>query len=213
MKKMLLALTLVAFTGACATDPYTGEERVARTAYGTGIGAAVGAGVGALVGGSKGAAWGAGIGAATGAAAGGYMDYQARELRKELTGTGVQISDNNGIISLIMPGNITFDTDVYTIKSSFKPVLDSIAKVINKYDQTNIQIVGHTDNVGSRDYNLQLSLKRATSVSTYLKLRDVAAARIGTYGAGPDMPIADNSTAAGREQNRRVEIQLINVSK
>ena len=86
------ALSLLA---ACATDPYTGESKVSKTAWGTGIGAVAGAGIGALVGGEKGALIGAGIGAAGGAATGGYMDIQARRLRQELVGTGVQVQEMN----------------------------------------------------------------------------------------------------------------------
>ena len=84
MKKIILILVVVCFMSACATDPYTGESKVAKTAWGTGIGAAAGAGIGALIGGKKGALIGAGIGGATGAATGGYMDIQASKLRQRL---------------------------------------------------------------------------------------------------------------------------------
>lgn len=210
MKKTLSSLLAVSLLGACATDPYTGESKVSKTAWGTGIGTAVGAGVGALIGGEKGALIGAGVGAAGGAAVGGYMDIQARELRQELVGTGVQVQVVEGRVNLIMPGNITFDTDKYDIKQSFKPTLDSVAKVINKYDKTLVQVVGHTDSTGSLSHNQQLSAKRAENVALYLKLRNVAPNRVSSYGAGPNQPIADNSTANGRELNRRVEITLIN---
>ena len=88
MKKILTITLLASILSACATDPYTGESKVSKTAWGTGIGTALGAGIGALAGGSKGALIGAGIGAVGGAATGGYMDLQARELRQQLTGTG-----------------------------------------------------------------------------------------------------------------------------
>ena len=136
MKKFILSLAAVSFLAACATDPYTGESKVSNTAWGTGIGAVAGAGIGALVGGEKGALVGAGIGAVGGAATGGYMDIQARKLRQELVGTGVQVKEVNGQVYLIMPGNITFDSNESIVKSSFKPVLDSIAKVLVEYDNT-----------------------------------------------------------------------------
>lgn len=211
MKKILSVLVALSFLSACATDPYTGESKVSKTAWGTGIGAAAGAGIGALIGGEKGALIGAGIGAASGAGVGGYMDLQARKLRQELEGTGVRVAKNGNNIVLIMPGNITFDTNQANIKSNFKPVLDSVAKVINEFDQTKVQITGYTDNTGTAAINNKLSAERANAVATYLRLRGVANARIYASGLGSSNPIASNATAAGREQNRRVEISLINM--
>ena len=210
MKKAILTLAALSFLSACATDPYTGESKVAKTAWGTGIGAAAGAGIGALIGGEKGALIGAGVGAASGAAVGGYMDIQARKLRQELVGTGVQVQEANGQIYLIMPGNITFDSNESIVKSSFKPVLDSIAKVLVEYNKTMVQVYGYTDNTGSAATNNALSLRRATAVYNYLRLQGVDGNRIITDGLGSANPIASNATASGREQNRRVEIALIN---
>lgn len=203
-------MVLVGFLSACATDPYTGESKVAKTAWGTGIGAAAGAGIGALIGGKKGALIGAGIGAATGAAGGGYMDYQAAQLRKELTRTGVQVKEIDGRIYLVMPGNITFDTNQAFIKQSFQPVVISISKVLKEYDKTLVQVNGYTDNTGSDAINNPLSVKRANAIADFLKIQGVAANRIIANGYGSANPIASNATAAGREQNRRVEIVLIN---
>ncbi len=211
MKKLILSLVAVSFLSACATDPYTGESKVAKTAWGTGIGAAAGAGIGALVGGKKGALIGAGVGAASGAGVGAYMDVQARKLRQELVGTGVQVAQQDGRIYLIMPGNITFDTNQATIKEGFKPVLNSVAKVIKEYNKTMVQVYGYTDNTGSAATNNALSLRRATAVSNYLRLQGVKADRLVADGLGSENPIASNATAAGREQNRRVEITLINM--
>ncbi len=210
MKKIISAVIMTAMLTACATDPYTGETKVAKTVWGTGIGTALGAGIGALAGGEKGALIGAGIGAASGAAAGGYMDYQAAKLRKELVGTGVQVKELNGQIYLIMPGNITFDTNEAYIKSSFQPVVVSIAKVLKEYDKTLVQVNGYTDNTGTNAINLPLSQRRANAVADFLKVQGVAANRIIATGYGAANPIASNATAAGREQNRRVEIVLIN---
>ena len=211
MKKILSALLITAMLGACATDPYTGEKKVSKTAWGTGIGTAVGAGIGALVGGEKGALIGAGIGALGGAGTGGYMDYQASLLRKELVGTGVQVKEVNGQVYLIMPGNITFDTNEAYIKQSFQPVIVSIAKVLKEYDKTFIQVNGYTDSTGNDAINNPLSVKRANAVANFLKIQGVAANRIVANGFGSKNPIASNATAAGREQNRRVEIVLISM--
>ena len=211
MKKILSALLLISFLSACATDPYTGEKKVAKTAWGAGIGTALGAGIGALIDGEKGALIGAGIGAAAGAGTGGYMDYQASILRKELVGTGVQVKEIDGRIYLVMPGNITFDTNEAFIKTSFQPVIVSIAKVLKEYNKTFVQVNGYTDNTGSDAINNPLSLKRANAVADFLKVQGVAASRISAQGFGSANPIASNSTVQGREQNRRVEIVLINM--
>ena len=209
-KTFICSLLAVSMLTACATDPYTGESKVSKTAWGTGIGALAGAGIGALAGGEKGALIGAGVGAAAGAGTGAYMDVQARKLRQELLNTGVQVQEANGQIYLIMPGNITFDSNDANIKPAFQPVLNSIAKVINEYSKTMVQVNGYTDSTGSAATNNSLSLMRANSISNYLRLRGVNGNRIVSNGYGSSNPIASNATAAGREQNRRVEIVLIN---
>ena len=211
MKKSLIcSLLAVSLLSACAIDPYTGEQKVAKTAWGTGIGAAAGAGIGALAGGKKGALIGAGVGALAGAGTGAYMDVQARKLREQLVGTGVQVKELDGRIYLIMPGNITFNTNEAVIKQGFTPVLDSVALVTKEYNKTMVQVYGYTDNTGTAATNNALSLRRANAVSNYLRLRGVDGNRIITDGLGSSNPIASNATAAGREQNRRVEIVLIN---
>lgn len=182
MKKFLMALIAVSFLSACATDPYTGESKVSKTAWGTGIGTAVGAGVGALVGGQKGALIGAGVGAATGAATGGYMDIQARKLRQELQGTGVQVARDGENIRLIMPNAITFNTNEAIIKASANPVLDSVAKVAKEYNKTSLQVLGYTDSTGNDTINIPLSQRRAAAVAQYLGLRGVASSRITAAG-------------------------------
>ncbi|MBO7556534.1 MAG: OmpA family protein [Alphaproteobacteria bacterium] len=209
MKKIIIAALALSMLSACATDPYTGESKVSKTAWGTGIGTALGAGVGALIGGQKGALIGAGVGALGGAATGGYMDVQARELRQKLTGTGVQLKQlDNGQILLIMPSNITFATNSDVFQTGFNSILDSVALVLKKYDKTLINVVGHTDSVGSDEYNMQLSAKRALAVSNYLALRGVAENRMVVRAMGEKSPIASNDTEAGRAQNRRVEITI-----
>lgn len=210
MKKINLSLVAVCFMSACATDPYTGESKVAKTAWGTGIGAAAGAGIGALIGGEKGALIGAGIGGATGAAAGGYMDIQASKLRQKLTGTGVQVARDGDNVRLIMPNSITFNTNESTIKTSANSVLDSVALVAKEYDKTRLQVVGYTDSTGNDKINQPLSERRAAAVANYLALRGVQGSRISSYGAGSSNPIASNATTEGKAQNRRVEITLIN---
>lgn len=210
MKKFILSLVAVCFMSGCATDPYTGESKVAKTAWGTGIGTAVGAGVGALIGGQKGALIGAGVGAATGAGVGGYMDIQAKKLGEQLRGTGVQVLRDGENIRLIMPNSITFNTNDDAMKTSANAVLDSVAIVAKEYDKTKLQIVGHTDSTGNDKINIPLSQRRAISVANYLALRGVNASRLNAYGVGASSPIASNATEEGKAQNRRVEIYLIN---
>ncbi|MBE6458283.1 MAG: OmpA family protein [Alphaproteobacteria bacterium] len=209
-KSFICSLLAVVMLSACAVDPYTGESRVSKTAWGTALGTAAGAGIGALAGGEKGALVGAGIGALAGAGGGAYMDIQARKLRTELVGTGVQVKQLDGRVYLIMPGNITFDTNEAVIKQGFQPVLNSIAKVIKEYNKTMVQVYGYTDSTGSAAINNALSLRRANAVSNFLRLKGVDGNRIITDGLGSSNPIASNATAEGREQNRRVEIALIN---
>src|SRR5690606_1909080 len=108
-----------------------------------------------------------------------------------------------------MPGNITFASSSADIRSDFYAVLNSVAKVLAEFNQTSIRITGHTDSTGGDKINLPLSERRADSVAMYLRNQKVNSARIESYGYGSRYPIASNDTPAGREQNRRVELELI----
>ena len=108
-----------------------------------------------------------------------------------------------------MPGNITFKTDSSDINASFYPVLNSVARVLNKYNNSTVLVSGHTDSTGSAEYNLTLSRDRAQSVAAYLQGQGVKASRFEVMGLGSSNPIASNETDAGRTQNRRVEIKII----
>ncbi|MBS0002321.1 MAG: OmpA family protein [Thioalkalivibrio sp.] len=212
-KPLLLAFVgLLAFLTGCTTmDPYTGEERTSRTATGAGIGALAGAIVGSVTSSrnrTERAMVGAGIGALAGGAIGNYMDQQEAEIRQQLEGTGVSVTRVGDNLVLNMPGHITFDVDRTEIKPEFDPVLDSVVLVLNKYDQTGIEIAGHTDSTGSVEYNMSLSERRAESVGRALRNRGVNPVRIGTIGFGPHQPVATNATSAGRTLNRRVELTL-----
>ena len=205
-------LTLGLFLAAgCTTNPYPGEQQASRTAIGAGAGAATGAVIGAIAGGGKGAAIGAGAGALVGGGVGAYMDHQESLLRQRLQGTGVSVTRVGDTIVLNMPGNVTFQTDSADLKPEFFEVLNSVGIVLQKYNKTAIEVSGHTDNTGSDSYNFQLSERRATTVAHYLQAQGVLATRFSTRGAGENQPIADNATAEGRAQNRRVEIRLIPV--
>ncbi len=207
-KKLSIVILAASLTSACAIDPYTGEEKVANTAWGSAIGAGVGAGIGALAGGGEGALIGAGAGAAVGAGAGYYMDRQEAKLRARLEGTGVRIQRQGDNLKLIMPGNITFATNSANISSSFYPVLDSVGIILKEFDNTSINISGFTDSTGSDNYNQLLSERRANSVASYIVQTGVNHGRIQSRGFGERYPVASNDTAMGRSQNRRVEISI-----
>ena len=208
----LALLILLTFSSACTTNPYTGESQVSKTAIGAVVGAAAGAGIGALASKhdrAKGALIGAGAGALAGGAVGGYMDYQEAKLRERLAGTGVSVTRVGDDIVLNMPGNITFETDRADLRPSFYEVLNSVSIVLVEYDKTIVEVTGHTDNTGSDDYNQALSERRAATVGSYMAGQGINPQRLITQGFGETMPIADNSTPAGREQNRRVELKLV----
>lgn len=208
---VVLTATMVA---ACMTyDPYTGDKQVSKTTKGAGVGAATGAIIGLIVGDSsrerKRRAIQLGVvGGLAGGAVGNYMDRQEAKLRAQLQGSGVSVTRNGDNIVLNMPGNITFQTDSSDINSSFYNVLNSVALVLKEFDKTVVEVAGHADSTGKADYNMQLSQRRAGSVSSYLAAQGIDQQRLITVGYGSTRPIASNDTAAGRAQNRRVEITL-----
>ncbi len=209
----LATAVALAIVGCQTTNPYTGEKEINKTTKGAAIGAAAGALVGAVVSGERKAVLiGAGIGALSGGAVGYYMDRQEAKLREQLRGTGVSVTRHEDTIILNMPGNVTFATNSSNVAADFYPVLDSVALVINEFDKTYVDVIGHTDSRGAVDYNQRLSEKRADSVSRYLGSREVVPERLMTRGVGEEAPIASNDTSAGRALNRRVEIQLTPVT-
>ena len=215
-QKLILAITVMTvFVSGCETlDAYTREEKTSSATKGALIGAAAGAVVGLISGDDaverrQHALIGAGIGALAGGSIGYYMDKQEAELRAELEGTGVSVVRNGDNITLNMPGNVTFATDSSDLSPAFFNVLNSVGKVLAEYEQTVVEVAGHTDSTGSDAYNQGLSQRRATSVSAYLSAQGVIDQRMITLGMGEARPIADNSSAAGRQANRRVEITMV----
>jgi outer membrane protein OmpA-like peptidoglycan-associated protein len=193
---------------ACTTNPYTGEQQASKAATYGGAAAVTCGLIGAINSGkhARNAALGCG---AIGAGVGAYMDVQEKQLRDELAGTGVSISREGDNIRLIMPGSITFQTDSYNLRSDFYPVLNSVGKVLVKYNDTTLRVTGHTDNTGSKSYNQTLSEKRARSVANYLNTTGVGTNRQLVQGMAFDQPVADNGSATGRAQNRRVELYIL----
>lgn len=210
-RRVLAAMLAAALAlPACTTtNPYTGEEEVNKTSKGAGIGALAGIATAILVGGNrKTLLLGAGIGALAGGGIGLYMDKQADKLRMQLQSTGVSVTRNGDSIILNMPGNVTFATNSSNISADFYKVLDSVALVLNEYEKTYVDVIGHTDSTGALQFNQTLSEARASSVARYLESQKVVSQRIITRGAGPSSPIASNDTPEGRALNRRVEIVL-----
>jgi outer membrane protein OmpA-like peptidoglycan-associated protein len=204
----------VLLAGCASIEDFSSNPDKEKTRKGAGIGAAGGAVAGLLIDGSwKGALIGAGVGALAGGAVGNYQDKQEAKLRQQMAGTGVDVVRKGDNITLDMPGGVTFATDSAQINPAFNPVLDKVSQTLKEFDQTVIQVAGHTDSTGSHAYNMQLSQRRADSVKAYLTQRGVPPQRLHTVGAGPDHPVADNSTPEGRAQNRRVEITIVPVTE
>ncbi len=202
---LILATLLIA---GCARNPATGKMEMSSTGLGATIGALGGAAVGAVADDGRGALIGAGIGALAGGAVGAYMDRQEAELRNDLAGSGVGVSRQGDNIVLTMPSNVTFDFDSTRIRGEFQGTLTDVARTLGDYEQTYVDVVGHTDSTGSTTYNQGLSERRARSVADYISARGVIPPRINIGGYGETQPIASNAYEAGRQQNRRVEIYI-----
>ncbi len=182
-----------------------------RAVKGGAIGAAAGGVVGGVIGKqagntAAGVIIGAAVGGAAGALIGRYMDKQAAEIRKDLEGAKVE-RVGEGIL-ITFDSGLLFDVDSYALRSATRENLNNLAATLNKYEDTDILVEGHTDNTGTDEYNQALSENRAKSVNSYLVKQGVAAGRFSVIGYGESSPKADNSTASGRQQNRRVEIAI-----
>jgi outer membrane protein OmpA-like peptidoglycan-associated protein len=205
----------LATAAACTTDPYTGQRTINKTAVGILGGAVGGYLLGDLVGGNhdrNAKIIGAGIGALGGGVVGNYMDRQEADLRRQTAGTGVDVIRQGDDLILRMPAGITFAYDRYDIQPQFQQTLDQVAQTLGAYNQTYIDVLGHTDSTGSDAYNQGLSERRAQAVASYLTSRGVQSARIATRGYGESAPIATNATEEGRASNRRVEVKVVPVT-
>lgn len=207
MKMHYLAGIAMAFSlMACTTDdPYK------RTKTGAAIGAATGAIIGHQIDHNSGRYVGAVVGAIAGGGVGHYMDKQQadfeEELKAEQDAHQLEIERlKDDTLKLTVDSEVSFDFDRYDIKSAFRPSLQKLAGVINKYDRTVVHVIGHTDSTGPADYNQRLSERRAESVANYLADRGVSRSRLHTEGRGEYEPRDSNATEAGRQLNRRVEI-------
>ena len=211
------AAALLSTTAACVTNPETGEREFStKGGIGGVVGAVVGYFAGDIIGGRSdrtAKAIGAGVGAVAGAAIGTYMDKQEADLKRQTAGTGVVVEREGDELLLTMPAGITFPINSAEIQPQFRATLDQVAQTMNAYPSTLIDVYGHTDPTGGDAINIPLSQRRAESVASYLSARGVNRTRIATQGFGSSQPIADNSTEAGRQQNRRVEIRIVPIQQ
>lgn len=182
-----------------------------RTQKGAAIGAGAGAVAGGLIGRSAGSTavgvlLGAAIGGAAGAFIGNYMDKQAAEIERDIAGARVERVGEG--IKITFSSGIMFDVDRAVLKDQYKGEMGELAAILNKYEDTNILLEGHTDSTGTEEYNLELSKKRSQSVANYLATQKVNPTRFTIMGYGESQPIASNDTSEGRSQNRRVEVAI-----
>ncbi|TVQ54481.1 MAG: OmpA family protein [Rhodobacteraceae bacterium] len=205
----ILSLGALAFLGACAQQP--GQGGLDRNVgIGAALGAAIGGGLGTLAGGDdrRNALIGAGIGALAGAAVGDYLNRQQAQLEQDLAGTGATIVNTGDQLLVNLPAGVTFDFDSAAVRPEFIPALNDVANTLRQFQQSYVDVVGHTDNVGSAAYNQTLSERRAQSVANVLTNRGVQPQRIITSGMGFNQPVASNDTPEGRARNRRVELRI-----
>ena len=207
IKNLLTYALLIFLIGCAADDPHQ------RAKTGAAVGAIAGAVIGHQVDHDSGRFVGAAVGAIAGGLVGNYMDEQEREFERELEEerrrNEIEIERlKDDTLKLNLNSEVSFDYDSDRIKPAFRTTLDKLGEIIRKYDRTIVHIVGHTDSTGSRTYNQDLSERRAYSVVDYLVDRGVEPARLRAEGRGEDEPRATNSTASGRQLNRRVEIYI-----
>ncbi len=202
------AMTLAACEPGLATDP--NRE---RTRQGALIGAAIGTVAGAREGSDKedrirNAAAGAVLGAALGGGVGTILDRQAGELRQDFDNSQIDVVNTGSELIVRMPQDILFDVDSTSIRSDLRSDLRVLASNLQRYPDSTVQVIGHTDNTGSAAYNQDLSERRAQAVTSILQAEGVSPSRLRAVGRGEDQPIASNLTPAGRAQNRRVDIVI-----
>lgn len=201
---------------SCAT--YTGQTNAPDDVNKTRRGALIGAGIGAVAGLLSGgdaverrqrALVGAGVGGLAGGAVGAYQDRQEAELRRETAGTGINVTRDGDVIKLNLPDGVTFDSNKSDLKPQFLPALDNVASTLSQYNQTIVEVTGHTDSTGGDRINQPLSEARAQSVANYLMSRGLMRERFEIAGMASRFPVADNATPQGRAMNRRVEIRVV----
>ena len=207
MKKILVVLVVTVFV-LSAVNCASWSKGVKGGVIGGAGGAVLGGLIGHAAGNTLlGAIIGAAVGGAAGAIIGSYMDKQAAEMQRDLEGVEVQRIGEG--IKLTFDSGILYDIDKSDLRAASKTSLTDLAKILNKYPDTNILIEGHTDDTGSEDHNMALSKDRAQSVVSYLAALEVSSPRFSVAGYGEMQPIVTNDTLEGRQKNRRVDIAIM----
>jgi outer membrane protein OmpA-like peptidoglycan-associated protein len=207
MKKILAIILIAALVlGAFGCASMSRKEKGA--AIGGASGAAVGAAIGSKSGNTLlGAILGAAVGGVAGAYIGNYMDKQAAEIEQDLQGAQVERVGEG--IKVTFDSGILFDVNKATLRPEAQANLRDLARILNKYPDTNVLIEGHTDATGSEEYNLELSRARAQAVANFLAGMQVDPTRFTIMGYGESQPIASNESVEGRQANRRVELAIM----
>lgn len=216
MKKIAItiipfALAVILMTGCEAVKNANNQQKgtVIGSAGGAILGAVIGNNVGGGGNGELGAVIGGVVGGAAGNILGNTMDKQAKRIEEEIPGAEVERIDDGIVVNFDENSGVYFDTEKYNINDASEKTLTGLAKVMQEYPQTNILVVGHTDNTGAANYNMKLSQNRAESVTSYLSQQGLSAGRFTTQWYGEEQPKYDNSTAEGRSKNRRVTLAII----
>lgn len=210
-----ISLIAVMTVSACANPSYQNPDNPnQKTQQGALLGGAIGAVIGAISGDDRderrgNAVKGALLGAGAGALIGNQLDRQEADLRRDLNNDQVDIRNTGYRLIVTLPQDILFATDSTFVRSDLERDLRTVAGNLQAYPDTTVQVVGHTDNEGSADYNYDLSNRRANAVASILINAGVPSPRIQTFGRGEDQPVASNLTPEGRAQNRRVEIVIL----
>lgn len=204
-------LTTLAAVATVSTTGLTGCASMNNAERGATLGAGTGGAIGAVIGRStgntaRGAILGAVVGGAAGAIIGKRMDNQAREIEQQVPGATVERIGEG--IAVSFPSGILFPYDSDQVLPAGQANLSRLAQILQRYPGSSVLIVGHTDSTGSDEYNMGLSLRRAQSAANYLAMQGVSRSLIRTEGRGETEPVADNSTEAGRQRNRRVEVAI-----
>ena len=211
-REVIMRRVLVLMLTAVLVFGLFGCASMTRRDTGILIGAAGGALAGAAIGNASGnPAVGAILGAVVGGAAGGiignYMDDQAAEMEADLEGATIERVGEG--IKITFDSGILFDVDNAELRYEAKENIARLAEILNKYEDTNIMLAGHTDSDGAEDYNMALSERRARAVENYLAEREVSNPRMSSAWYGESRPVADNSTLEGKQANRRVEVAIM----
>ncbi len=210
-KKSLTMLVAASLLSGSILVSCKSEQNLNKTKKGAIVGASGGAVIGGIIGRNKGntalgAILGATVGGAAGAVIGRRMDKRAEEIRRQLPDAQVERVGEG--IKVSLGSDILFDVNSYTLKPGTKKQLIDFSQTLNKEEETDILVEGHADATGPEDYNLKLSRQRADAVASFLQTQGVKASRVDEKGYGEAQPVADNSTEAGRQKNRRVDVAI-----